>query len=94
MIPQNLKNLSGSIYTQEDIDEREHIIEIADDLIDKIIGNKPVNELRRDEKVEMIRFMEQKGTFLIRGTIDKVVEKLNIPKVTVYSYMDEIKGRK
>ena len=94
LMPQNPKSLSESIYTQEDTDEREHIIEIADDLIDKIIGSKPVDKLRRDEKVEMIRFMEQKGIFLIRGTIDKVAEKLNISKVTVYSYIDEIKGKK
>lgn len=74
-------------------EEMEHIFEIANDLIDKIIGTKPVESLRRDEKVNMIRFMEQKGLFLIRGTIDRVAEKLNISKVTVYSYIDEIKGK-
>jgi predicted transcriptional regulator YheO len=71
----------------------EHIKEVANDLIERIIGTKPVDKLRRDEKVEMIRFMEQKGIFLIRGTIDTVAEKLNISKVTVYSYIDEIKGK-
>jgi len=41
----------------------------------------------------MIRFMEQKGIFLIKGTIDRVAEKLKISKVTVYSYLDEIKEK-
>jgi predicted transcriptional regulator YheO len=37
--------------------------------------------------------MDQKGIFLIKGAIDKVAEKLNISKVTVYSYLDEIKDK-
>ena len=35
--------------------------------------------------------MDDKGVFLIKGAIDKVAERLNISKVTVYSYLDEIK---
>lgn len=38
--------------------------------------------------------MEKKGVFLIKGSIDKVKEKMNISKVTVYSYLDEIKNGK
>jgi predicted transcriptional regulator YheO len=94
LIPQNPDQPLKHNYQQEDMHETEHIQEIANDLIDKIIGNKPVEQLRRDEKVEMVRFMEQKGIFLIRGTIDRVAEKLNISKVTVYSYIEEIKEKK
>lgn len=35
--------------------------------------------------------MDDKGVFLIKGAIDKVAERLNISKVTVYSYLDKIK---
>ncbi|MGK7377212.1 helix-turn-helix transcriptional regulator [Planococcus sp. 1R117A] len=93
MIPANPNQFPKSVPKQENFSEMEHIREIADELIDKIIGDKPLEKLRRDEKVEMIRFMEEKGVFLIRGTIDKVAEKLNISKVTVYSYIEEIKGK-
>nr|WP_304219603.1 helix-turn-helix transcriptional regulator [Fredinandcohnia onubensis] len=94
LIPQHPDQPSNLTYQRENMNETEHIQEIANDLIDKIIGNKPVEQLRRDEKVEMVRFMEQKGIFLIRGTIDRVAEKLNISKVTVYSYIEEIKDKK
>ena len=94
LIPQHPDQPSNLTYQQKKMHETEHIQEIANDLIDKIIGNKPVEQLRRDEKVEMVRFMEQKGIFLIRGTIDRVAEKLNISKVTVYSYIEEIKDKK
>lgn len=94
MIPDNPRQYAEPIYKQENISEMEHIREIADELIEKIIGDKPVEKLRRDEKVEMVRFMEEKGIFLIRGTIDKVADKLNISKVTVYSYIEETKEKK
>ncbi|MFS0820291.1 transcriptional regulator [Bacillus sp. 1P02SD] len=93
LIPQNPDLPPNQHYQRDQTNETEHIQEIAHDLIDKIIGNKPVEKLRRDEKVEMVRFMEQKGIFLIRGTIDRVAEKLNISKVTVYSYIEEIKEK-
>jgi predicted transcriptional regulator YheO len=35
--------------------------------------------------------MDKKGVFLIKGAVEKVAEKLNISKVTVYSYLDAIK---
>ncbi|WP_431731892.1 helix-turn-helix transcriptional regulator [Bacillus timonensis] len=93
LLPQNPDLPPNQHYQRDQTNETEHIQEIAHDLIDKIIGNKPVEKLRRDEKVEMVRFMEQKGIFLIRGTIDRVAEKLNISKVTVYSYIEEIKEK-
>lgn len=69
----------------------EHIAGIVESLIDRIIGNKDLAELKREEKIDIIRFMEQKGVFLIKGAVDKVADKMGISKVTVYSYIDEVK---
>ncbi|WP_087974802.1 helix-turn-helix transcriptional regulator [Oceanobacillus rekensis] len=93
LIPDHPNHEPEPIYKHVNLNEMEHIQEIANDLIDKIIGDEQVEKLRRDEKIEMIRFMEEKGVFLIRGTIDKVAEKLNVSKVTVYSYIEEIKEK-
>lgn len=68
-----------------------NVMEIVDDLIDKIIGNAKVNHLNRKDKIELIDFMDRKGIFLIKGAIEKVADKLQISKVTVYSYLDELK---
>jgi predicted transcriptional regulator YheO len=76
---------------EKDVEPFTNVTEIVDDLIDKIIGNNTIENLKRKEKIELIHFMEKKGIFLIKGAIDKVAEKLNISKVTVYSYLDEIK---
>ncbi|WP_378955139.1 transcriptional regulator [Pelosinus sp. sgz500959] len=69
----------------------DNVMEIVDDLIDKIIGTNKIEHLKRKDKIELISFMEKKGLFLIKGAIEKVAEKLDISKVTVYSYLDEIK---
>lgn len=68
-----------------------NVMEIVDDLIDKIIDQDNVDNLKRKDKLDLIQFMDDKGVFLIKGAIDKVAERLNISKVTVYSYLDEIK---
>ncbi len=76
---------------EKDVEPFNNIMEIVHDLIDKIIDNSNVENLKRKDKIELIQFMEKKGVFLIKGAIDIVAEKLNISKVTVYSYLDGIK---
>lgn len=76
---------------EEEVEAIENVIEIADGIIDKIISNVNTHQLKKEGKIELIEFMEQKGIFLIKGAVEKVAEKLNISKVTVYSYLDEIK---
>lgn len=72
----------------------ENVVEIVDNLIEKIIGQADTASMKRQEKIRLIEFMEAKGVFLIKGAIDKVADRLGISKVTVYSYLDEIKKRK
>lgn len=38
--------------------------------------------------------MDEKAVFLVKGAIDKVAESLDLSKVTIYSYLDEVKGKK
>ncbi|MGQ1786792.1 MULTISPECIES: helix-turn-helix transcriptional regulator [unclassified Saccharicrinis] len=72
----------------------EGVIETTNQLIKRIIGNADIKSLKRKGKISLIQFMEQKGVFLIKGSIDTVAELMNISKVTVYSYLDEVKKEK
>ncbi|WP_427127864.1 helix-turn-helix transcriptional regulator (plasmid) [Priestia megaterium] len=76
---------------KEQDDSIENVEEIADQLIQKIIANSPHPFMKRHEKIELIRFMDEKGIFLMKGSVEKVAEQLGISKVTVYSYLDEVK---
>ena len=75
-------------------DEVSHVSQVVTDLIDKIIGDKDVSRLRREEKLELIRFMDQKGIFLMKGAVDQVGSRMGISRVTVYSYIDEVRGKR
>jgi len=76
-------------------DEEYHdtVSEISNDLIKKIIGNVDLDSLNRNQKVDLIEFMDNKGIFLIKGSIETVASMMNISSVTVYSYLDAVKKR-
>lgn len=56
----------------------------------KHIG-KPVVLMSKEEKISMVKFLDEKGAFLITKSGDRVCEFLNISKYTLYSYLDSIK---
>jgi len=78
--------------TVEDVDQ--NVMEIINKLIASIIGNVDVKNISRNKCVEIVRFMDDKGIFLVKGAIDKVAALMGVSKVTVYSYLDEAKGKR
>ena len=91
LMPGSEENAAPAEVSQEELT---HVSEIVTDLIDKIIGNKDMARLRREEKLELIRFMDQRGIFLLKGAVDQVGSRMGISRVTVYSYIDEVRGKK
>lgn len=71
-----------------------HVAAMIEKLMDGILGNVRPLELSREERIEKIRFMDAKGIFLMKGSIEKAAEKLGVNKVTVYSYLDEVRGKR
>lgn len=78
----------------EDVTPVNEVEKIIKELIKNIIGNTNVAKLKRKDNLEIIAFMDKKGIFLVKGSIDKVAEALGISKVTVYSYLDAVRNRK
>lgn len=72
-------------------DQIENVLDIADSIIEKTLLGVNFDLLNRAERLNLIAFMDQKGLFLIKGSIDKVADKLGVSKVTIYSYLDDIK---
>ncbi|MGM0879148.1 MAG: helix-turn-helix transcriptional regulator [Bacillota bacterium] len=68
----------------------QNVEDIVDQLIQQIIANSKHPFMKRQEKIELIRFMDEKGIFLMKGSVEKVAKQLGISKVTVYSYLDEV----
>lgn len=70
-----------------------HVGDMVTELIDQIIGDKDISRLHREEKLELIRVMDRRGIFLMKGAVDQVGARMGISRVTVYSYIDEARGK-
>ena len=85
-------NAGGGNTTVEEPDQ--NVVDVIDGLIARIIGGANVRELSRKKLVELVKFMDDKGIFLVRGSMEKVADLLGVSKVTLYSYLDEAKGKR
>ncbi|MFR5600596.1 MAG: helix-turn-helix domain-containing protein [Holdemania filiformis] len=47
--------------------------------------------MNKEEKMEIVRFLDHKGAFLITKSGDKICAFLDISKFTLYSYLDTIR---
>ena len=52
---------------------------------------KPPALLETDEKVEVIRELEAKGAFLIKGATEYVASVLGVSKFTIYNYLQKVR---
>ena len=77
-----------------EVDAREDVVSIIDGLIDNILSPVDGTPMNRKKCVKLVRFMDEKGIFLVKGAIEKVAARLGVSKVTIYSYLDEAKGKR
>ncbi|MGW8959119.1 helix-turn-helix transcriptional regulator [Paenibacillus sp. NPDC055715] len=91
LMPVGHTEQQSSDELKEQEESIQNIEDITDQLIQQIITNIPHPFMKRREKIELIRFMDEKGIFLLKGAVDKVADKLGISRVTVYSYLDEVR---
>ena len=49
---------------------------------------KPVSEMNKEEKISFIRYLDQKGAFLITKSGEHICELLGISKFTFYNYLE------
>ncbi|WP_369407135.1 helix-turn-helix domain-containing protein [Selenomonas ruminis] len=63
-------------------------------LIDNILADCETSALSREKRIAKIRIMDTRGIFQLKGSIEQVAERLGVNKVTVYSYLDEVRGKR
>lgn len=72
------------------------ITQLADYLLKKSLEliPKPIEKFTKDDKISIIKYLDDKGMFLITKSGDKVCQTLNISKFTLYNYLDIIRSKK
>lgn len=63
--------------------------ELYTEAVDQI--GKPIPFMRKKERVEMIKYLQEKGAFSIHKSIPIIADKMNVSRYTIYNYLREIK---
>lgn len=76
----------------------EVFVKDVNELLDYLIAecmtliNVPVSNMSRQDKLNAIKFFDDKGVFLIKKSGERICEFLNISKYTLYAYLGELRG--
>jgi predicted transcriptional regulator YheO len=86
----SMNKVSGFTVTNtfaKDIDElvNQSIIEYI-----KLSGCPDIQKMNRENKVDLIRYLENKGLFQIRGSVDIVSSLLHVSRGSIYNYRSDI----
>ncbi len=58
---------------------------------DYITENRiPADRLTQDEKISIVKQLNEKGIFLIKGAVSEAANKLNCSEATIYRYLSKI----
>lgn len=79
--------LDGSMYRGDVNQMLEHLIDQAQ----YAVGKKP-ESMKREDKLAFIRYLDQRGAFLIAKSGSYVQELLNISKFTFYNYLESVRS--
>ena len=52
---------------------------------------KAIPSMSKEDRVEIVRRLEEQGFFLIKGAIKVLAGKLNMSKFTIYNYLDHVR---
>jgi len=92
------KDINKNVFDNEEKDEI--FTDNLDDLLERVFikaqekVGKPIEKMQKDDKLEIVRYLQKKGVFLVKGNIDKIANKLNVSRYTIYNYLSEIKPEK
>ena len=90
-----INNLTNTIeetdFTEKDECFGNTVNEMLSSIVNKILESvgKPVAFISKEEKVNIVQMLDEKGVFLIKGAIDYVAKVLCVSRYTVYNYLDE-----
>ncbi len=90
------KTIRSLISNGEGEKEEEFFVNDVNQLLDALLKKameevgKPVSYMTRDDKIRVVKYLDQKGAFLITKSGNRICQFLDISKFTLYSYLDEV----
>jgi len=74
-------------------DSTNKVNDVLTDIVQNTLSEmgKPVAYMSKEEKVYIVKKLDNQGAFLIKGAIDYVAKVLCVSRYTIYNYLDEIR---
>ncbi|HEX7064281.1 MAG TPA: helix-turn-helix transcriptional regulator [Bacillales bacterium] len=84
----DLKTDVNEVFVNNVNDVLDILIQEAQDYV-----GKPVVLMEKDDKKKGIKYLDQKGAFLIKKSGDKICSYFGISKYTLYNYLEEVRNQ-
>lgn len=65
--------------------------EIIADAVQRL--GRPVSLMNREEKIQAVQAMMQRGLFMFKGGVERAARALGVTRFTVYNYLDALRER-
>ncbi len=91
-----LTHMDNASVGKENLDENNaiegiptSISEVTNDVLNQTLdySDIPVERLTQKEKIEIVRELDHKGVFMLKGAVSEVAEKLEVSEATLYRYI-------
>jgi predicted transcriptional regulator YheO len=65
--------------------------EIISDAVQRL--GKPVSLMNKEEKIQAVQAMMQRGLFIVKGGVERAANALGVSRFTIYNYQEALRGR-
>jgi predicted transcriptional regulator YheO len=85
-------NTNTNVVTKENfyVDVNEAMEEIVSGALKEY--SIPLSLMEKDDKIRVVNILENRGVFLVKGSVDYVANILNVSRYTIYNYLNEIRS--
>lgn len=92
----NFEKLEGIKFSDDSDTIGATMEEVAGNAIDKVLKNIsiPADRLNKSERIEIVKILDDKGIFMLKGAVSYVAELLHSSEATIYRYLNDINSNK
>lgn len=88
--PSSIQPTGFSLDSIDPTNVSRNMLDVVTSLIETIVSQTK-RPFTRQRRLEIIRFMDSRGVFQMKGAVDIVADRLEMSRVTVYAYIDEVR---
>lgn len=65
------------------------------DMVDRVVrkNGRAVLSMGKEEKMQIVRELDEQGFFLIKGAVKLLAAKLRVSKFTIYNYLEQVRSQ-